>query len=61
MSTIPQPTPSSDASELVLLEFPSQDAWESFYHGPAYAGIKTIRDETSSGRMVGVEGPAPGA
>jgi hypothetical protein len=33
----------------------------SFYHGPAYAGIKTIRDETSSGRMVGVEGAAPGA
>jgi uncharacterized protein (DUF1330 family) len=48
------------ASRLVLLEFPSRESWESFYHGPACSGIKTIRDETSSGRMVGVEGLAPG-
>jgi uncharacterized protein (DUF1330 family) len=41
---------------LVLLEFPSQVAWEGFYNGSEYAGIKQIRDETSSGNMVGVEG-----
>jgi uncharacterized protein (DUF1330 family) len=50
-----------DPSRLVLLEFPSQEVWESFYYGPAYAGIKTIRHETSTGRMVGVEGLAPSA
>lgn len=48
-----------DPSRLVLLEFPSQEAWESFYYGPAYAGIKTIREEASIGRMVGVPGLAP--
>jgi uncharacterized protein (DUF1330 family) len=46
-------------SRLVLLEFPSQDAWESFYYGSAYAEMKTVREEVSSGRMVGVEGLAP--
>ena len=48
-------------SRLVLLEFPSQDAWEAFYYGPAYQEIKTIRDQVSSARMVGVEGLAAGA
>jgi uncharacterized protein (DUF1330 family) len=47
---------------VVLLEFPSQAAWESFYRGPEYHGIKPIRDEVSSGNMVGVEGmPTAGA
>jgi len=45
-----------EPSRVVLLEFPSQAAWESFYQGPEYAGIKPIRDETSSGNMIGVEG-----
>jgi uncharacterized protein (DUF1330 family) len=48
-------------SRLVVLEFPSQEAWESFYYGPAYAGIKKVREEVSSGRMVGVHGMAAGA
>jgi hypothetical protein len=26
------------------------------YHGPEYAGIKAVRDETSTGNAVGVEG-----
>ncbi len=45
-----------EPARLVLLEFPSQQAWESFYHGEAYEGIKTIRDETSTADMVGFEG-----
>jgi uncharacterized protein (DUF1330 family) len=44
---------------IVLLEFPSQRAWESFYYGAEYEGIKTIRDEVSTSRLVGVEGLAP--
>jgi uncharacterized protein (DUF1330 family) len=45
-----------EPARLVLMEFPSQEAWESFYHGSAYEGIKRIRAETSTGNMVGVEG-----
>jgi uncharacterized protein (DUF1330 family) len=48
-------------ARLVLLEFPSQEAWEAFYDGPEYAGIRAVRDETSTARLVGVEGlAAPG-
>lgn len=41
---------------IVLLEFPSVGAWEGFYHGPVYQGLKTIRDACSSARLVSVEG-----
>mgnify|MGYP000626702609 FL=1 len=41
---------------IVILEFPSINAWEIFYHGPVYQGLKAIRDECSSARLVGVEG-----
>lgn len=41
---------------IVILEFPSVAAWESFYLGPVYQGIKPIRDECSSARLVSVEG-----
>ena len=41
---------------IVLLEFPSFAAWESFYYGPVYQGIKSVRDECSSARLVSVEG-----
>lgn len=47
-----------EPARLVLLEFPSQKAWESFYYGADYEGIKVIREETSTGNMVGVEGLA---
>lgn len=43
---------------IVLLEFPSVAAWEAFYHGPVYQGLKSIRDECSSARLVSVEGLA---
>jgi uncharacterized protein (DUF1330 family) len=39
-----------------LLEVPSGAAWESFYYGPVYQGLKSIRDECSSARLVSVEG-----
>jgi uncharacterized protein (DUF1330 family) len=41
---------------IVLLEFPSVAAWESFYYGPVYQGVKSIRDECSSARLVSVQG-----
>jgi uncharacterized protein (DUF1330 family) len=41
---------------IVLLEFPSVEAWEKFYYGPVYQGLKGIRDECSSARLVGVTG-----
>ena len=41
---------------IVLIEFPSVAAWEGFYNGPTYQGLKTIRDACSSARLVCVEG-----
>jgi uncharacterized protein (DUF1330 family) len=43
---------------IVILEFPSAEAWERFYGGPVYQGLKAIRDECSSARLVSVEGVA---
>ena len=43
---------------IVILEFPSVAAWEEFYFGPVYQGLKDIRDECSSARLVSVEGVA---
>ena len=44
---------------MVILEFPSVGAWEGFYNGPSYQGLKTVRDECSSARLVCVEGLSP--
>ena len=41
---------------IVIIEFPSIPAWEAFYHGEVYQGLKGIRDECSSARLVAVEG-----
>lgn len=43
---------------IVILEFPSVAAWEAFYTGPTYQGLKAIRDACSSARLVSVEGLA---
>jgi len=43
---------------IVLLEFPSVAAWEAFYNGSTYQGLKAIRDACSSARLVSVEGLA---
>jgi uncharacterized protein (DUF1330 family) len=45
---------------IVLIELPSQEAWEGFYHSAEYEAIKPMRDEVSTGRMIGVEGLPPG-
>ena len=44
---------------IVVLEFPSVAAWEAFYNDPVYQGLKAIRDECSSARLVSVEGLEP--
>jgi uncharacterized protein (DUF1330 family) len=41
---------------IVILEFPSVAAFESFYTGAVYQGLKAIRDECSSARLVSIEG-----
>jgi uncharacterized protein (DUF1330 family) len=41
---------------IVILEFPDIAAFESFYNGPIYQGLKSIRDECSSARLVAVQG-----
>ena len=40
---------------IVILEFPSVAAWEDFYNGHTYRGLKSIRDACSSARLVSVE------
>ena len=44
---------------IVLIEFPSVAAWEAFYNGPDYQGLKAIRDEVSSARLVSAQGLGP--
>jgi uncharacterized protein (DUF1330 family) len=41
---------------IVVLEFPSVAAWESFYTGAVYQELKAVRDACSSSRLVSVEG-----
>ena len=41
---------------IVLLEFPSLDAFETFYNGDTYRSLKAVRDACSSARLVSVEG-----
>lgn len=41
---------------IVILEFPSVSAWEEFYNGSVYQGLKSVRDSCSSARLVSVEG-----
>ena len=41
---------------IVILEFPSLATGEAFYNGPTYQGLKAIRDECSSARLVSVDG-----
>jgi len=41
---------------IVKLEFQSKGVGEAFCHGPVYQGLKHIRDECSSARLVSVEG-----
>lgn len=44
---------------IVVLEFPSVSAWETFYNGPTYQGLKAVRDQCSSARLVSVQGLDP--
>lgn len=41
---------------IVLFEFPTMEKANAFYYSDLYQGLKTIRDECSSGRVVVVEG-----
>ena len=43
-------------TRLVLFEFPSLVAAQSFYVSPEYQSLKALRQEASSANVVGVEG-----
>ncbi len=43
-------------TRLVVLEFPSAVAAQSFYESPAYRGLKALRESCSRGNLVAVEG-----
>lgn len=44
---------------IVLFEFPSVAAFEAFYEGPVYQGLKPLRDACSTARLVSVQGLDP--
>jgi uncharacterized protein (DUF1330 family) len=48
-------------TRLVLFEFPSLAAAQSFFTDPAYRPLKALRMAASSANIVGVEGFAPSA
>lgn len=41
---------------VVILEFPTLQAFEDFYASPVYQELKRIRDACSSARLVAIEG-----
>ncbi|MFO1407818.1 MAG: DUF1330 domain-containing protein [Steroidobacteraceae bacterium] len=43
-------------TRLVLFEFPSKAAFQAFYDSAEYRALKPLRDASSTGDMVGVEG-----
>ena len=43
-------------TRLVIFEFPSLAAAQSFYVSPDYQSLKALRMEASSANIVGVEG-----
>lgn len=45
---------------LVILEFPSMDAAQGFYHGPEYAPVLQLRLSSAVSDIVLVEGCLPG-
>lgn len=41
---------------LVLVEFPSMEALQAFYHSPEYAPMRALRQTASTGSVVGADG-----
>ena len=46
-------------SRIVIIEFPSMDAAQKFYHSDDYQVALKVRLENSSGRVVIVDGASP--
>ena len=46
-------------SRIVIIEFPSMDAAQKFYHSDDYQAALKVRLENSSGRVVIVDGASP--
>ena len=46
-------------SRIVIIEFPSMDAAQKFYHSDDYQTALKVRLENSSGRVVIVDGASP--
>jgi len=43
-------------TRLVVFEFPTEEAMQSFYESPVYRGLKAMRESCSRANLVGVEG-----
>lgn len=45
-----------ETHRLVILEFPSMQQAQAFYHSPEYAEAKAVRAHAASARFVAIEG-----
>ncbi len=43
-------------TRLVVFEFPTEEAMQSFYESPVYRGLKAMRESCSRANLIGVEG-----
>jgi uncharacterized protein (DUF1330 family) len=41
---------------LVVIEFPSMDALQAWYHSPEYAPLIRLRQSAAQGRLIAIEG-----
>lgn len=45
-----------ETRRLVILEFPSMERAQAFYHSPEYKGAKAVREGAATARFVAIEG-----
>ena len=45
-----------ETRRLVVLEFPTMEQAQAFYHSPEYAEAKAVREGAATGQFVAVEG-----
>jgi uncharacterized protein (DUF1330 family) len=48
----------TDRTRLVVIEFPSQDAFDAWYHTPEYQAVLPLRLEATTGVAYLAQGPA---
>ena len=47
-----------ESARLVIIEFPSRDRAEAFYHSEEYSRVKKLREGAATGQFLAIEGAA---